>query len=165
MREIKDYDADVNENVRSLREENFVSKQRLFFTFAKKKKNTPNKPLSLSLSLCVSHDREERIARLFYHHHRRKEGEEYTFGKRRSWIFSHRRRFLSSPFKAFKEEGRYEFFSTATTRGGTQSDSGVSERRRVPIWKRGGCEMMTTQSSFAAWEFAQGPSTGRKGFW
>ena len=86
--------ADVNKNVRSLREENFVSKQRLFFTFARKKKiHQKQTPLSLSLSLCVSHDREERIARLFYHHHRRKEGEEYTFGKRRSWIF-----FVSSSF-------------------------------------------------------------------
>ena len=69
-----------------LREENFVSKKH----FCAKKKYTTS--LSVFLFVINSvHDR-ERIARLFCHHHRRKE-EEYTFGKRRSWIF-----FVSSSF-------------------------------------------------------------------
>ena len=88
---VQKINADVNKNVRSLREENFVSKQRLFFTFARKKKTTPHLSLSLSLVINSAHDR-ERIARLFCHHHRRKE-EEHTFGKRRIWIF-----FVSSSF-------------------------------------------------------------------
>ena len=88
---VQKINADVNKNVLcSLREENFVSKQRLFFTFARKKKYTTS--LSVFLFVINSvHDR-ERIARLFCHHHRRKE-EEHTFGKRRIWIF-----FVSSSF-------------------------------------------------------------------
>ena len=87
---VQKINADVNKNVRSLREENFVSKQRLFFLL-REKKNTPHLFSVFLFVINSAHDR-ERIARLFYHHHRRKE-EEHTFGKRRIWIF-----FVSSSF-------------------------------------------------------------------
>ena len=77
--------------------------------------------------------------------------------------FSYRRRFLSSPFKAFKEE---EDMSSS------QQQQQEEEHKVTPEFPKGeeypsGREedttTTTTQSSFAAWEFAQGPFHGKKG--
>ena len=154
--------ADVNKNVRSLREENFVSKQRLFFTFARKKKFTKNK--LLSLSLCVF----RMIARsgsraCFTTTIVAKKEKNILLGKGGAGSFSYRRRFLSSPFKAFKEE---EDMSSS------QQQQQEEEHKVTPEFPKGeeypsGREedaTTTTQSSFAAWEFAQGPFHGKKGF-
>jgi len=76
--------------------------------------------------------------------------------------FLYRRRFLS-PFKAFKEE---EDMSSS------QQQQQEEEHKVTPEFPkgeeypsgRGEDATTTTQSSFAAWEFAQGPFHGKKGF-
>lgn len=77
--------------------------------------------------------------------------------------FSYRRRFLSSPFKAFKEE---EDMSSSQQQQQEEEHKVTPEFPKGEEYPSGRDEdaTTTTQSSFAAWEFAQGPFHGKKGF-